>query len=84
MRGFLEFDGRTLKNAIGAADFKHPYLDKEGNLRVKMYDTYDFNKNATDALNIAGRKEMEKGNLKPYFSIHDIIISKDKLDEIWK
>ena len=49
-----------------------------------MYDTYDFNKNATDALNKAGRREMEKGNLKPYFSIHDIIISKDKLDEIWK
>ena len=74
----------NLKNAIGAADFKHPYLDKQGNLHIKMYDTYDFNKNATDALNIAGRKEMEKGNLKPYFSIHDIIISKDKLNEIWK
>ena len=40
-------------NAIGAADFKHPHLDK-------------------------------KGNLKPYFSTHDIIISKDKLDKIWK
>lgn len=74
----------NLKNAIGAADFKHPYLDKQGNLHIKMYDTYDFNKNATDALNIAGRREMEKGNLKPYFSIHDIIISKDKLNEIWK
>ena len=74
----------NLKNAIGAADFKHSYLDKQGNLHIKMYDTYDFNKNATDALNKAGRREMEKGNLKPYFSIHDIIISKDKLDEIWK
>ena len=78
------FSNSNFKNAIGAADFKHPYLDKEGNLHVKMYDTYDFNKNATDALNKAGRREMEKGNLKPYFSIHDIIISKDKLDEIWK
>ena len=74
----------NFKNAIGAADFKHPYFDKQGNLHIKMYDTYDFNKNAIDALNIAGRREMEKGNLKPYFSIHDIIISKDKLDEIWK
>jgi hypothetical protein len=74
----------NLKNAIGAADFKHPYFDKQGNLHIKMYDTYDFNKNATDVLNIAGRREMKKGNLKPYFSIHDIIISKDKLDEIWK
>ena len=83
--GFLGYFGNNnFKNAIGAADFKHPYLDKQGNLHIKMYDTYDFNKNATDALNIAGRKEMEKGNLKPYFSIHDIIISKDKLDEIWK
>ena len=78
------FGDNNLKNAIGAADFKHPYLDKEGNLRVKMYDTYDFNKKATDELNQAGRIEMEKGNLKPYFSIHDIIISKDSLDKILK
>ena len=74
----------NLKNAFGAADLKHPYVDKDGNLHIKMYDTYDFNKKATDVLNQTGRKEMQKGNLKPYFSIHDIIISKDKLDEIWK
>ena len=74
----------NFRNAIGKADFRNIYQDKEGNLHVKMYDTYDFNKNATDALNKAGRREMEKGNLKPYFSIHDIIISKDKLSEIWK
>ena len=78
------FSNNNFKNAIGAADFKHPYLDKQGNLHIKMYDTYDFNKKAADELNQAGRKEVEKGNLKPYFSIHDIIISKDKLDEIWK
>lgn len=84
-QGFLGYFGNNnFKNAIGAADFKHPYIDKEGSLHIKMYDTYDFNKNATDALNKAGRREMEKGNLKPYFSIHDIIIPKDKLDEIWK
>jgi len=78
------FSNNNFKNAIGAADFKHPYLDKEGNLHIKMYDTYDFNKNATDALNKAGRREMEKGNLKPYFSIHDIIIPKEEINEILK
>ena len=32
----------------------------------------------------AGADQMEKGNLKPFFSIYDIIIPKSKLDEIWK
>ena len=49
-----------------------------------MYDTYDFNKKAADELNKAGRREMEKWNLKPYFSIHDIIIPKDEINEILK
>ena len=26
---------------------------------------------------------MEKGNLKPYFTIHDVLIPKDELDKIW-
>ena len=57
---------------------------KKGKLHLKIYDTYDFNKNATDFLNKAGKHEMEAGNLKPYFSIHDIIISKDEINEILK
>ncbi len=49
-----------------------------------MYDTYDFNKDEDNAFVRAGADQMEKGNLKPYFSIYDIIIPKNKLDEIWK
>ena len=71
-------------NAIGKADFRNAYLDKDGNLHVKMYDTYDFNKNENNPLIKAGVNKMDKGELKPFFSIYDIIIPKDKLDEIWK
>ena len=71
-------------NAIGKADFRNIYQDKNGNLHVKMYDTYDFNKNEDNPLIKAGVSQMEKGNLKPFFTIHDIIIPKNILDEIWK
>ena len=74
----------NFRNAIGKADFRNIHLDKDGNLHVKMYDTYDFNKNEDSPLIKAGAKQMEKGNLKPYFTIHDIIIPKERLDEIWK
>ena len=71
-------------NATGKADFRNIYQDKNGNLHVKMYDTYDFNKNEDSPLIKAGVSQMEKGNLKPFFTIHDIIIPKNILDEIWK
>ena len=71
-------------NAIGKADFRNIYQDKNGNLHVKMYDTYDFNKNEDSPLIKAGVSQLEKGNLKPFFTIHDIIIPKNILDEIWK
>ena len=60
------------------------FLDEKGNLHIKMYDTYDFNKNEESKLIRAGASQMEKGALKPFFTIHDIIIPKDILDEIWK
>ena len=71
-------------NAIGKADFRNIYQDKLGNLHVKMYDTYDFNKGENNPLIKAGASQMEKGNLKPFFTIHDIIIPKNELDKIWK
>ena len=71
-------------HAIGKADFRNIYQDKNGNLHVKMYDTYDFNKNEDNPLIKAGVSQMEKGNLKPFFTIHDIIVPKNILDEIWK
>jgi hypothetical protein len=32
----------------------------------------------------AGASQMDKGNLKPFFTIHDIMMPKDKIDEILK
>ena len=42
-------------------------IDNQGNLHLKIYDTYDFNKKADDFLNKAGRNQMEKGSLQPFF-----------------
>ncbi len=64
------------------ADFKHPWFDEKGNLHIKMYDTYDFNE-GENGLVKAGRYHMKKGNLKPFFTIHDIIVPKSVLDSIW-
>ena len=37
-----------------------------------------------EPLNQAGRQKMMKNELKPYFSIHDIIVPKSELDKLWK
>ena len=70
--------------AIGHYDLRNGYLDKRGNLHIKMYDTYDFNKDNKTSLNQAGRNQMMKGNLKPSFSIHDIIVPNYVIDKIWQ
>lgn len=72
----------NLKNSIGKAQVLDYYINKQG-LHLKILDTYDFNKDAEDFLNKAGRSQMLKGNLKPYFSVYEIKIPKEKLDEIW-
>ena len=46
-------------------DVKHAYFDKEGNLHLKIYDTYDFNRKGNFLIQ-AGREEMLKSNLKPF------------------
>ncbi len=75
------FKDSDLHNAVGMFDIKHAHFDKEGNFHLKIYDTYDFNK-GENALIQAGREEMFKGNLKPFFTINDIMIPKDKINEI--
>ena len=42
-----------------------------------MFDTYDFNKNEPNPKIEAGRRQMLKENLKPFFTIHEIIIPKE-------
>ena len=73
-----EFKEKNLRNAYHYVQFLNPYFDKFGNLHIKMFDTYDFNKSESPLVE-AGRREMMKGNLKGFFTIHDIIILKSEL-----
>ena len=73
----------NLHNAIGSFDIRHAHFDKDGNLHLKIYDTYDFNA-GENGLVRAGREEMKDKNLNPYFTIHDIMIPKKKVNEIFK
>jgi hypothetical protein len=41
-----------------------------------MFDTYDFNKNESPKIQ-AGRRQILKGNLKGFFTIHEIIIPQE-------
>ena len=74
----------NLHYALGRIDIRNGYIDKEGNLRIKVYDTYDFNKTNPTPANQAGRNQMLKGNLKPFFTIHDITIPKKDINKLWK
>ena len=49
-----------------------------------MFDTYDFNKDENNPKVEAGRRQMLKGNLKPFFTIHEITIQKNEADKILK
>ncbi len=70
-------------NAIGMADFKHIWFDRRGNLHIKMYDTYDFNKGEANPSVRAGSKQQDTGSLKPFFTIHDIIIPHKEVNDIF-
>jgi len=73
-------DDYNLHNAFGSVDFFNGGLDKRGNLHLYMFDTYDFNKGENAKLE-AGRRQMLKGNLKGFFSIHEIVIKKKDLEK---
>lgn len=70
----------NLHNAFGSVDFFNGGLDKRGNLHLYMFDTYDFNKGENAKVE-AGRRQMMKGNLKGFFSIHEIVIKKKDLEQ---
>ncbi len=72
----------NLYNAFGSVDFLNSGIDKNGNLHLFMFDTYDFNKGENAKVE-AGRRQMLEGKLKGHFTIHDIIVTKDELDTIW-
>lgn len=73
----------NFRNALGAADVLDYYIDKQDNLHLKILDTYEFNRDKKDFLNKAGRSQMLEGSLKPYFSIHEVKITKEELNKIW-
>ncbi len=72
----------NLLNAFGSVDFLNLGFDNNNNLHLYMFDTYDFNP-GENALVEAGRRRMLEGKLKGHFTLHDIIVTKQELDEIW-
>lgn len=71
----------NLHNAYGKVDFLNSGIDKDGNIRLYMFNTYDFNAGESPIVE-AGRRQMLKGNLKEHFSLHEIVISKDELENL--
>lgn len=68
----------NLHRAFNNVDFLNGGVDKNGNLHLYMFDTYDFNKGGSPMVE-AGRRLMQNGELKGFFTIHDIIIKKEDL-----
>lgn len=73
----------NLHNAFGSVDFLPAGFDEKGNLKLYMFDTYDFNKNENAAVE-AGRRRMEKGKLKGYYTLHEITLTREEIDDIMK
>ena len=79
------FSGRFYKGdhykAYASVDFFNCGFDDNGNLRIYMFDTYDFNKGERPLVE-AGRRQMLEGKLKGFFSLHEIIVEKNEIDKI--
>lgn len=73
----------NLHNAFGSVDFLNAGLDEQGNLRLYMFDTYDFNKGENAKVE-AGRRKMMNGDLVGYYTVHEILISPLELDNMLK
>ena len=81
---FEDFKDVDLLLALGHIDIVDMYLHPNGEITFYLIDTYDFNKDATDALNKAGRINQEKGILIPYFMIYSIKIDKETSEKLLK
>ncbi len=73
--------GSNLHNAFGSVEFLNAGVDENGNVRLYMFDTYDFNKGENAKVE-AGRRKMMKKDIKGYYTVHEILISQDELDNI--
>ena len=75
------FNKGDLHYAFASVDFYNDGFDKNGNLHLYMFDTYDFNE-GENALVEAGRRQMLNGELKGFFTIHEIVINKNEVDKL--
>lgn len=67
--------------AIKHADILYMTINIDGEIEFYVLDTYDFNKGEKDPLVRFGRKLQEQGKIVPYFSIHHVVIPKEKSEE---
>ena len=51
------------------------HVNKNGDIELDIVDVYDFNEGEPNEKVRVGRDRQERGEIKPYFSINDIIFS---------
>ena len=72
-------------NFLGSDKRKNNNIESGFKQNKKYKDILlDILGNKATPANQAGRNQMLKGNLKPFFTIHDIIIPKKDINELWK
>ena len=54
------------------------HINENGDIELYITDVYDFNEGETNEMVRIGRDRQERGEIKPYFEIFRIIISKEK------
>lgn len=75
VNGSINFDVTDSTHyALGHTDIIDAYIDAEGNLRAKVIDTYDFNKNDPDWKVEWAWNVQEHGLLTNFFTINIIVI----------
>ena len=61
-----------MHNVYASVDFLNSGIDKQGDLHLYMFDTYDFNKNENSPLIKAGVDAIKKGELEPEYILNKI------------
>ena len=74
--GSVQFTDSNFYNAIGKADIFDMYLTNDNEIVFYIIDTYDFNKNSSNAFVRAGKKHQQLERLIPYFMIYSVKIDK--------
>ncbi len=64
---YSDYKKSNFHYALGHADIRNGYIDKEGNLRIKVYDTYDFNKKKYKPAESGRKRFNDKRRIKTIF-----------------